>query len=94
MKVYTVGGSTEDVTQIKRICNKNNWVLKQLKGMGRPKVEHDFQKVLRSYKSVGTVSGAAKALGLTSGTIWRILKDHGALKSRGAEGPAQTDVAE
>ena len=46
-------------------------------GRGRPRVDVAVQNVLNAYQQAKTVRGAARMLGISSGTCWRRLKEAG-----------------
>lgn len=46
-------------------------------GLGRPRGKYPVQNVLKAYKKHQNIPSTADVTGLSTGTIWRILKDNG-----------------
>jgi len=87
VKVYAYGEPAKEMARLREICAQNNWIFKQLTGMGRPRGDYPIQKVLDAYRSSGgNVRAAAKALKLAPTTVLRIVRREAAQKGDGASG--------
>ena len=83
MKVYIVGGSEEEIQKVERICQENGWEFRLMGRIGRPPVDYPVQKVLDAYGEAGSIRGTAKIVGLSPGSVQRVLKCAGALGQAG-----------
>ena len=81
MKVYATRGCEKEITELKEICSQKGWKFKAMNRIGRPKGNHSVKKVLNAYSKVGKIRAVARMLDMNPGTVYRILKEHGALKA-------------
>ena len=83
MKVYIIDGSEEAIQKIAGLCQENGWHFKLMGRIGRPPVDYPVQKVLDAYGETRSIRGAAKIVGLSPGSVQRVLKRAGALGQAG-----------
>ena len=82
MKVYAVAGSQEDIKELIEVCRKKRWEINVVAGrIGRPKSNYSVENVLNAYRRLGKIRATARELKMNPGTVFRILKEHGALRS-------------
>ena len=80
MRIYAVG-TVRELAELSEFCRANKWEFVPLKGaIGRPKVDHPVQKIMDAYQTTRTVRGVARMLDIPAPTVWRVLKQAGALE--------------
>lgn len=79
MKIYAIGGSGQEVGQLRKVCEENGWEMKPMNRLGRPRVSYDVQKVLNAYRELRIIRATARRLQMNPGPVYRILKEAGVL---------------
>ena len=82
VKIYAVGGSQAELARLEKVCRRNGWQMKVMRGFGRPRGEYPVQKVVNTYSRLKGIRATARELGMSSGVAYRILKEAGALSPR------------
>jgi len=80
VNVYVTNGTEKEVTELRRFCKQNGWVVRVMRGIGRPRVEYPVQEILNTYRELKKIRATARRLGINPGPVYRILKEAGVLE--------------
>ena len=80
MNVYVTNGTEKEVSELGRFCKQNGWVVRVMRGIGRPRVEYSVQKVVNVYRELKQIRATARRLQMNPGPVYRILKEAGVLE--------------